>query len=188
MINSILSIFRDSSGTFDGQEAGENIILLLRHHPFNVLVRVGSFGIACLAPIIIGTVAFPYLSENNLVAVFLTLSSAFYMLLWIGIFYSLTLYTLDVMIITNKRIIDHDQHGLFNRSIAGLHLVRVQDVSVHTHGIMETFLKFGDIVIQSAGSEKKFIFPNISDPEKVKNTVMRLVSESIAQGPSERIF
>jgi hypothetical protein len=184
MIQNILSIFRDSSGTFDGQEDGENIILHLRHHPFNTYVRIGSFLLACIIPIVLGSLALSYFKEHGLIAVFLTVSSAWYMMLWIGIFHALTLYTLDVMIVTNKRIIDHDQLGLFNRSIAGLHLMRVQDVSVHTEGIMETFLHFGDIVVQSAGSEKKFIFPNISNPERVKNTIMRLVSEALTEAPS----
>jgi uncharacterized membrane protein YdbT with pleckstrin-like domain len=80
------------------------------------------------------------------------------------------------VIITDRRIIENEQHGFFNRKISELHAYRVQDVSVHTNGIVETMLHFGDIVVQTAASEKQFVFHKIPNPEEVKDSIMKIVS------------
>lgn len=98
------------------------------------------------------------------------------MIFWLLIFHSLTTWSLTVVIITDKRIIDNEQHGLFNREISELLMPMIQDVSTHTHGIVETMLKFGDIVVQTAASERQFVFKQIPNPEEVKNIIMRMVS------------
>jgi hypothetical protein len=178
MVKKILSLFSDSAGSFEGQEEGEKIILLLRHHPFNIFSKIVVFAFLCFVPIVLGSIFFEYLNVHNLVAVFVTISSLWYMALWILIFYALTMYSLNILIVTDRRIIENEQRSLFDRKIAGIHIARVQDVSVHTQGVIETFLSFGNIVIQSAGSEKHFSFANIANPEKVKNIIMKLVSDT----------
>jgi uncharacterized membrane protein YdbT with pleckstrin-like domain len=82
------------------------------------------------------------------------------------------MYILDVWIVTDHRIIDSTQHGFFNRSISELHISRIQDISVKTDGFIQTLLKFGDLEVQTAGTENKFHFRQIPDPEGVKNKIM----------------
>ncbi|KKQ77632.1 MAG: hypothetical protein UT00_C0008G0004 [Parcubacteria group bacterium GW2011_GWA1_38_7] len=89
------------------------------------------------------------------------------------------MYTLDVWIVTNRRIIDSAQHGFFNRTISELHLTRIQDISVETRGFVQTILHFGDLQVQTAGTEEKFKFHQIPHPEKVKDEIMKLVSTSL---------
>ncbi len=86
------------------------------------------------------------------------------------------MYALDVWIVTDRRIIDSTQHGFFNRTISELHLSRVQDISTQTKGIIPTFLKFGDLQVQTAGTEEKFKFFQIPNPGKVKDTIMKLTA------------
>ena len=77
-------------------------------------------------------------------------------------------------IITNKRIINIEQKGLFSREISELELDKIQDVSADIIGIIPTFLGYGDIYIQTAGETEKFIFKNIPDPYGVKDLIMGL--------------
>jgi len=84
------------------------------------------------------------------------------------------MYTLDVWIVTDRRIIDSTQHGFFNRVVSELHLSRIQDISVSTRGVIQTFLKFGDLQVQTAGTDEKFKFQQIPHPEKVKDVIRKI--------------
>lgn len=176
MIKKFLTIFKDSSDSFKGREAGEKVILLVRRHLFPLFLRLGFFFVAGLVPIIIWAVFFSYLIESGLMLPLIFVSSLWYMFLWLATFHTLTLYTLNVIIITNRRIIENEQRGLFDREVSELLFFRIQDISVHVSGVVETFLKFGSIVIQTAASERQFIFRDIPHPEKVKDTIMQMVA------------
>lgn len=175
MIKSLLSIFKESANSFEGEDSNEKVILLIRRHPFFILVRLFLFAILFLVPMALGTMYSPQLYSNDLLGVFLFLCSVWYLIIWSGMFYSLTMYTLDVWIVTNRRIIDSKQHGFFNRTVSELHVSRIQDISVQTTGLIQTLLKFGDLQVQTAGTEERFKFFQIPNPEKVKDEIMKLV-------------
>ena len=174
MIRKLLSIFRDSTNTFEGQEAGEQVVLLLRRHPFTIIVRLSFFALLSLIPIVLYFIFFTYLEAHHLYGLFLLIVSIYYLGLWFAAFYALTMYTLNTMIITDHRVIDNDQHGLFHREISVLHSHKIQDVTSHTNGMIETFLKFGDVVIQTAGSDKHFLFKDVAKPDEVKDVIMHI--------------
>jgi len=173
MIKKLIEIFRDSPNSFDGQEKDEIVLLLLRRHVFTILVPLALFILACLLPIITGVMFYSYLSAQGLVNLFFFVSSIWYLGIWLAIFYALTIYTLDTVIITDHRIIDNDQRGLFYRNVSELHSHRIQDVSTRTNGVIETFLNFGDVTVQTAGSEKQFVFHQMPEPVKVKDIIMQ---------------
>lgn len=174
MIKSLVSIFRDSPNSFEGQEKDEQVILLLRRHPFIILLPMALFALACLVPIVIGVIFWPYLSAHNWLNLYFFVSSVWFLGFWLAVFYSLTMYTLNTVAITDHRIINSDQHGFFNRQISELHSHRIQDVSIHTNGLIETVLKFGNITVQTAASEKQFVFRQIPRPDRVKDVIMRM--------------
>lgn len=174
-MKSIFSLFTRSGNHFEGEENGEKVILLLRRHPFFIIFRMIFFVILALLPLVAGTIFSKFLYINNLYALYWFVLSLWHLLIWSGIFYALTMYTLDVWIVTNRRIIDSKQQGFFNRTVSELSLVRVQDVSVETKGLIQTFFKFGDVQIQTAGADEKFKFMQIPHPERVKDEIMKVV-------------
>ena len=178
-MKSFFSIFIDSDNSFAGEEKDEKTLLLIRRHPFFILTRLVVFLFLALIPVAVGLSFSSFLYSNDLLASFFFVSSLWYLLIWSGIFYALTMYTLDVWIVTNRRIIDSAQHGFFNRTISELHLARIQDISVETRGFIQTILHFGDLQVQTAGTEEKFKFHQIPHPEKVKDEIMKLVSTSL---------
>jgi uncharacterized membrane protein YdbT with pleckstrin-like domain len=176
MIKSILSIFRESNNSFEGEENGEKVVLLLRHHPFVILIKLFMFLLLALLPVVASILFSSFLYSYHLLSVFFFVSSLWYLFLWTATFYSLTMYTLDVWIVTDRRIIDSTQKGFFNRTTSELHMGRIQDISVQTKGVIQTVLKFGDLHVQTAGTEERFVFEQITHPEKVKDEIMRLAS------------
>ncbi len=170
------TIFKESNNSFEGEAVGEQVILLLRRHPFVILVRLAFSLILVSVPIIIGTVGSVYIATNNLTTLFLFLSSLWFLLLWQIVFYSLTMYTLDVWILTNRRIIDSTQQGFFRRTISELQLTRVQDITTSVKGVIPTLLHFGDLRVQTAATTEKFLFRQIPNPDKVKDEIMKAVA------------
>ncbi|MCR4312213.1 MAG: PH domain-containing protein, partial [Candidatus Uhrbacteria bacterium] len=86
-------------------------------------------------------------------------------------------YWLDVWVVTTERIINSEQHGLFNRAVSELHLDQIQDITSETKGFMATFLTYGDVFIQTAAEKIRFHFKNIDNPELVKQTIGKLIKE-----------
>jgi membrane protein YdbS with pleckstrin-like domain len=176
MTKRLLNIFRDSLHSFEGQETGEEVVMLLRRHPFYIVLRLSVFGLFSLIPIVIGSLYVIEIAKLELMAWFLALACLWYLFLWLGIFYSLTLYSLNTVIVTDRRIIENIQNGFFNRRISELRFERVQDATVEIGGIIETILHFGDIDIQTAGSINHFIFRQIPRATEVKDQIMHLAS------------
>lgn len=175
MIRRLLNIFKESSRSFHGQEEGEQVILLLRCHAFTILLPVSLIALLALVPI---GMAFSFserlVGETTILFWFIT--GLWYLILWAFLFYFATLYALNTVILTDRRLIDNDQEGFFKRRVSELNAYRVQDVTVRTTGMIQTFLNFGDIVVQTAASEREFVFKNIANPEEIKDQIMQAVT------------
>ncbi len=153
----------------------EHIMLLLHKHWF-VMARtaVGAL-IMLMMPIFI----FPLLPiltnrlDPDLVyALTGFLLALYFMTLCLFIFFSWMDYYLDMWIITEKRILDVDQRGLFSREISEIPMASVQDVTTDVAGIFHTLLKFGTIRIQTAG-EREFTIDEIPHLDKVKTAILQ---------------
>ncbi len=176
MINKLLAIFTETHSHFDGQEPEEVVILLLRPHLFTILLPMSLLFLAALIPIGIWIWLSDKISLVELQALFSFLISLYYLGLWSLLFYFLTIYSLNIVIITDRRIIQNEQYGYFSRKISELQTYRVQDISINVRGMIETFLNFGDIRVQTAGSEREFIFKKIPNPGQVKDSIMQVVT------------
>lgn len=153
----------------------EKIILEVRKHWFLVAAPSLSFIILLLVPPLV--LFFLPLAERALPSpatipfahFILTLYSMIILLLF---FLMWTNYYLDMWIITSERIIDIEQHGLFQREISEIPLSRVQDVTIEVRGIIETFLKFGTIRIQTAG-EREFFIRGVPRLYEIKDAILK---------------
>jgi len=89
-----------------------------------------------------------------------------------------TTYYMDIWVVTNRRIIDIDYQRLFDRNIAMLRLDRVQDVTTHVTGVVGTLLRYGAVVVQTAGSDKQFVIDQIADPERLRDVISHAAGEA----------
>jgi len=88
-------------------------------------------------------------------------------------------YYLDVWIVTNQRIFDIEQKGIFNRNVSSFRLRRIQDVTVEMNGIIPTLLKFGTIHVQTAGAGRNFEMRGMANPRKVKRVIFKAHGKAI---------
>lgn len=161
---------------------GEKIILLLRRHYFIILNKIIFWAItAILPPIfyllfrdILGT-----LFVNGLFQPIMVLfTSTYYLFIWLFAFHSFVDYYLDVWIVTDERIVNIEQKGLFNRTVAEQKLYRIQDVTSELKGFFSTTLNFGTVHIQTAGEKARFVFKQIPKPYAVARKITKLVEQN----------
>ena len=155
--------------TFDKDE---HIVFEVRKHWFILAQEIFWASIAVFAPLvfyaIFSVVPVEVNAYGNPVILFLFLYFFWLVVVWMTTFIFWTDYYLDLWIITNKKLIDVEQQGLFNREIATMQLSKIQDVTSEQRGIMATLLKFGDLHVQTAGREKEFVIRGVRNPEKLR--------------------
>lgn len=108
------------------------------------------------------------------------LASLFYLAIWVYSFSEFIDYYLDVWIVTNERIINIEQLGLFSRIASELNLADVQDVTSEVHGIVQTVFDYGDVHIQTAAETTRFVFKQVRGPELIKRRVVQLADQARA--------
>lgn len=162
---------------FEGQKPGEKILLVLHRHWFDIVSQF--IIILIMLGALFGSYAFSsrlyesFAAEDyrSLVAFARNL---FFMLIWITFFIIWIDYYLDVWIVTDRRVVNIEQKGLFAREVSELELENIQDITSDVHGLIPTFLNYGDLFVQTAAEKERFIFHNIPDPYSVKDLIMNL--------------
>lgn len=163
------------------RKEGEQTVYLLRRHWIVPLKIAGIFllGLTLLVGgYLLSANEFPGLYTHPLGQPVMALVGSFILLaLWLIVMQEFVDYYLDTWIVTNERVIDIAQKGLFKRTSAELHLENIVDVTSEVKGMLPTFLNYGDLMIQTAGEKVRFRFEQIPRPEEVRQTVLKLVDE-----------
>src|SRR3989339_382796 len=181
----MLSIYR-----LPNKLPGEIIIKIVRRDFFILFKRMIVFMLMAVLPF-----AFFYLMittnlgllESEIIYPIIVLStSAYYLFTWLFFFFSFIDYYLDVWIITDKRIIDIQQRGFFSRIISELKIFRIQDVTSEIQGAIPTLLKYGEVFIQTAGTDQRFKFHEVPDPNGIRDIIIKLIQKNrIEQKPAK---
>jgi hypothetical protein len=182
-----LNIFTQTKFTFEGQKEGEHMEIFLYRHWLTLVLKLIHLGIMVIFPIIPFFIFLGVISRYHLEAVVFFLLVMFYILLWSIAFFTITMYLLQYNIVTETRILDVDQYGFFSRRVAEMHLTKVQDITVKVNGLLPTIFAYGDIEIQTAGSNEKFLFEDVPHPNQTKDKIMELVKIAKAKKAAEKI-
>lgn len=165
---------------FPGQSPNEQVILMLRKHWIIDIVMLIKMFLGSFWPFIVYGIALifftiPNTIYLNLFVVALHIYSLFalffYYVKWID-------HRFDLIIVTDKRIVDINQYRLFNRKVSEANLAQVQDVASEVKGILGSILHYGTISIQTAGADGHiFGMDYIRWPSLVVSTIIELRSQ-----------
>jgi membrane protein YdbS with pleckstrin-like domain len=163
----------------------EKVVKVLHRDYFILFKKVLFFILLAILPFIffrIMTLSFPALLNSLLsyTAVLLA-ASAYYLFIWLFFFFSFIDFYLDVWLVTNKRIINVEQEGFFSRTISEQKLCRIQDITSEVKGALPTIFKYGNVHIQTAGEEKRFVFEEVPNPDEVRNLLIKLTNMDKAE-------
>jgi len=157
-------------------EVNEVVLKVIRKHWLPMLFEVIITLVVAMIPIIfyalLKNTFFSDLTLQNLY-ICLFLYFTFLIFIWVSLFISWIDYYLDIWILTNKRIVDVEQLSLFSRKVSSIRLDRIQDVQVEVIGIVNTFLKIGNIRVMTAAESNDLVIRTAGNPELVKEEIMR---------------
>ncbi len=170
---------------FKEQFEDEEVLLVFRKHP--VVMRKGLV-ISSLALLIgpLYTLILTYVKPDSPPSLTffgisfllsLVLGVLVFLPFWIGWHFS-------VYIVTDQRLIQINQRGLFHRSMVGLGLNQIQMVNYEIAGLQETLLGYGTIMIQTfVGS---LTIHEVHKPALIQKELLEILREqgiSISQVP-----
>jgi uncharacterized membrane protein YdbT with pleckstrin-like domain len=162
---------------------GEKIVAEVRNHWFIFMIESLGVFIAALLPLVL---IYLLITISDIIIspalFYIGLSAYLFWLLfvWTYFFVAWTDYYLDVWVITDKKIIDFKQKGLFHREIGSFRLDKIQDVTIETSGFIATMLKFGRLHIHTAVDGHHFFLSHAAQPEEAKGLILKLAHEAEA--------
>lgn len=154
--------------SFHGQRAGEKVHFVIKNHPFVLFFP----GLKAILLLVIGIGAILFWSSGYSGVILLVCA-----LVAFGIFFRVFYnYSQSMFVITNQRIINVGQDGFWRRKITETELEKIQDVASETSGLLRTMLKFGDLIIRTAGVSQgsEIIVKNIANPYEVQQEIARI--------------
>ena len=153
---------------FDGQREGEEVQFVFRRH-----FLTAKSGLIFLILMIMIGVGLTLLWPNNMM-----IFETFLALILVGVLgflYSYMLWYFSVYIVTNQRIRQISQRGLFKKSVVDLGLDKIQSISYGVSGIRAGLMGYGTIVIQTAVGD--LVISMVKNSEKIYNDLQNLINE-----------
>lgn len=153
---------------FDDQLDDEDVLFVFRKHP--VVMRKGL--VVGMIAILLGTI--PSLIKPEYVYLFgglaggLLLSIIVFAPSWISWYYS-------VYIVTDQRLIQITQKGMWSRSIVDIGLPQIQMVNYEVKGLQETLLGYGTIMMQTFVGD--LIIHDVHHPAKTQKKLLTILRD-----------
>lgn len=163
---------------FVAQKSYEKVEYILRRHWLTFLPIFFILLVMIAVPIVVFFLIqklFPTLLSGPIAYPLSILFGSLYFLSALMFFYVQFIdYYLDMWIITNDRLIDIEQNGLFSRSITELELFRIQDVTSNTKGFWGTIFHYGDVTLATASNTSSIILHQVPKPDFIRGELIRL--------------
>jgi hypothetical protein len=168
-------------------DPGEKILRVIHRHIFDLLpslvmalvLSMAAAGLAYIAARYPETVPFPAAATLLLVTLLTIIAGV---ILFVGVY----MYLHNLLIFTNTHLVKVEQISLFQRQVSQLSFLRVEDVTGRKIGLLQTLFDYGEIEIQTAGAENKFVFKNVPSPEVLADQALEIHEVCLREHPSKR--
>ena len=163
---------------FEGQRPNEEVLFVFRRHI--IAMRKGFY--LLLIPLVITAIP-PLIWQSNLELFLLPVGG---LLLGIILFlYHYIMWYFTIYLVTNQRIRQVTQKGIFGKDVVELRLSKIQNISYNIPGFTGEVLGFGTIVIQTFVGD--LVIRNVEHPEGTYNKLQDAVANVVEQGDHEEV-
>ncbi len=165
---------------FESQRDDEKIFLVIREHPILPALRLlfvfGLFLIGLAAEFFIPRLL-PTVVNGAILSDLSLVIHIYYLGLLLGALLLFIFFYLSVQIVTEMRMVDVDQAGIFRRKVTEIQIENVEEVTSRSHGVLATIFNFGDVTVQTSSAEVDFVFENVAHPEEVKKIILDIYEQ-----------
>ncbi len=98
----------------------------------------------------------------------------FLLLITVALFFGARAYRRwsgTMLVLTDRRVVDVEQRGLFDRVVSETPYTRIDDVSYHVKGFWSTLFRFGDVHIHVAGTAADIAVSRVPHPARIHDLV-----------------
>lgn len=155
--------------TFDGQREGEKVLFIFRRH-----ILTAKRGLIFLI-IMTGLGILPMVMWPGDVRMFWIFLGVFIFGIF-GAVYAYILWYFSIYIVTNERIRQISQRGLFKKTVIDLGMDKIQSISMSVPGLLAGIFGYGTIKIQTGVGD--LIITMVPKPKKVLNKLQNAEKES----------
>jgi len=120
---------------------------------------------------IMGSIVTSFLGENASVSYFYLLLILYILSIWLWGYIRFIDDEFDCLILTNDRVIDVTQIGLFKITFSETSLDLIQDVRDTSSGFIGNILDYGEVEAQTAGASIVFQIDTVPHPNKIAKIV-----------------
>jgi hypothetical protein len=166
---------------FPSQMEDEEIYLVVREHWVNLFLKVVVWMFFAAMLILFNRYAkegIPALFEGTWGQVTLLFTQIYTLFLSLSLFLIFVFYYLNIQIVTNLRIVDIDQVGLFSHVISELHIDKIEDVTSEVKGVFGTIFNYGDVYVQTAAAVDRFEFTSVPNPAAIEKMILDLYEKN----------
>lgn len=170
---------------FPSQQEDEKVFLVIREHWFHLFLKILVWFVFAAALIFFNHYApeyLPGLFEDTAGSVTRLFIQVYTLFLTLSLFLIWLSYYLNLQIITDRRIVDVDQTGLFSHTVSELHIENIEDVTSDTKGLFGTLFNYGMVYVQTAASIERFEFDNVPNPAAVERLILDLYEKNSHSG------
>ena len=158
-----------SKAQFNGQREGEELEFVFRRH---ILVTFKNF-VFLIVMAGVGFIPLVVWPENSNITFWIFLVCVIVGVM--KILYGYMLWHFSVYIVTNQRIRQVKQSGLFKRTVVDLGLNKIQTVSYNIPGIFGGMFGYGTLLIQTQVGD--MMIKTVSRPEEIYNKLQNVIGE-----------
>ena len=148
------------ASSFEGQREDEEVVYVFRRHiltSIKGLFFLVFMAVVGMAPMLI------WPEKQNMVFVWM----GFVVVGLLGLGYSYLLWYYSFYVITNQRLRQTRQKGLFKKTVVDLDLENIQSASFGVPGMFGAMFNYGTILIQTSAGD--LVLSMVSHPETVYN-------------------
>lgn len=149
----------------------EYIISAVRRHPIGLLAPIS------LAILLVGVIASFLVNYPLMVSsmgwfnappygVVLLIGLLFMLLVGVGCYITVWVYTNNRFFLTNESVIQEIQTSLFSRHEQTVSLINIEDASFRQQGVLQLMLNYGSIRLSTEGDETTYRFSYVTNPKQ----------------------
>ena len=160
---------------FADQFEDEEVLFVFRKHP--IVMRKGL--IVGMLALLLGVVPALFNPEYSVLFAGLAIGAGIGAILFLPAWIT---WWFSVFIVTDKRLIQITQKGMFHRSVIDMGLNQIQMVNYQVAGLQETLLGFGTIMMQTFVGD--LVIHEIGHPAKIQKRLLEILREQgVAASP-----
>lgn len=156
---------------FESQHPDEQVILALRAHPITQLSWIFNSFILLTILVFLNFLTPQIL--NLVQNIFVNIFGA--ALIFSYIWFNFLSWFFNVGLITNERIVDVDFHSIIYKEVTETQLTKVEDVTAKSGGFFASIFDYGNVFVQTAGTEVNIEFIKIPRPSEVTKIINDLI-------------